>query len=283
MAAIDTSNSNSKTFSVFSWNVNRYDDNVHSILSKYISKNNPSIVFLSETKRYQADLAGYFSQFKDYNYIINQHVPFQYHGVAMLIRKEYQQCYQLDVEFKIPSRKDTKCEDPTKGRIISVVIKDIYEKPLYIVGSYSPNSGVKGLKNLSYRIDQWDYELFSLMNDYSVNGNYAMLIGDLNVAPEPIDVSNPEYMYKWPGYTVEERNNFYLFLLDGWFDVWRDKNPDKRKYTWVGSSRTKRENYGMRLDNIVCNKVLSKLVKDVDILSHINGSDHVPITGGFTF
>lgn len=270
-----------KDFTVFSWNVNRYDDTIHNILSLYIHNNRPSVIFLSETKRYQVDLAKYFSKFKDYNYIINQHVPFQYHGVAMLIRKEINYI-QLKVNFDLKPRKDTKHSDATCGRVISIGIKDRYDKPLYILGSYSPNSGVKGLKNLSYRIDEWDHQLFSLMNGYDVNDSYSMLIGDLNVAPEPIDVSNPEYMYKWPGYTVQERNNFYLFLLDGWFDIWREKHPNIKKYSWVGCSKTRRDNYGMRLDNIVCNKHLYKLVQDADILSDISGSDHVPVTALFS-
>jgi len=267
------------TIKIFSLNVNRYDDNTHNYLTIYIQKHSPTIIFLSETKRYSSDLQKYFSSFKDYTYIINQHIPFQYHGVAMLIHKKVKY-KQVDPIFNIIPRYDTKHKDPTTGRVISIKIKD---KNTYILGTYTPNSGVNGLKNLSYRIEKWDVALFSELNYYDIEkDSKVMLIGDLNVAPEEIDVSNPEYMYQWPGYTPEERKNFKTFLEDGWVDIWRETHKDIKEYSWYGDGKgRKKRTFGMRLDSIICNKELSKFVIDTDILTEVDVSDHVPVIASF--
>jgi exodeoxyribonuclease-3 len=228
---------------ILSWNVDGYDDNIHNTLSGVIKTNQPDIIFLSETKRKREVLENQFQQFPDYSFIINAHCPANMHGVAMLIRK-YLQFKEIPIIMNIPVRKDTKSDEASTGRIIVVHINGIS-----IVGSYTPNSGQSDQVKLNYRVNVWDVAFIKLLETLRSYGSVIWL-GDINVAPNDIDVSHPEKMKHFAGYTIEERNNFQSLITTGkWIDVWRHQNSDVRGYTWVGYNYN--DDYGMRLDNIV--------------------------------
>jgi exodeoxyribonuclease-3 len=103
-------------------------------------------------------------------------------------------------------------------------------------------------------------------------------IGDINVALEEIDVSNPEYMYKYAGFTSLERKSLSMFLSNGWVDIWRHQYPDKVEYSWIGAKKKRRENHGMRLDNIIVTNTIDIDNSSSYIMSDpICDSDHVPV------
>lgn len=245
---------------IVTWNVDGYDDKIHERL-----KNTQyDIVFLSETKKSKEVLEGKLKEFDNYHIIINAHKPCNMHGVVMMIRKgiDYE---HISVNLNIPVRSDNKSGDPASGRIIVIKVNDIY-----IVGTYVPNSGgeTQSVK-LAYRTNTWDPALQQLLNSY----DKVIWIGDINVAPTNLDVSHPEKMKYFAGYTEKECENIKLFLKGDWVDVWRDRNPTDKKYTWVGYPN--KINYGLRLDNIIIKKVLLPMVQDVYIDSTFNLSDHL--------
>lgn len=254
---------------LISWNVNGYNDVKHQTLMALIMVRNPDVIFLSETKKSVDVLTPLFNEFNNYSFIINAHDPCKYHGVAMLIRNDHS-FVQIPVNLPIPARSDTKNADPTSGRILSIAIDEQY----YIIGTYSPNSGCRGLKNLDYRTQKWDPALFNLLNYYRSQGP-TIWLGDINVAPNEIDVSNPRTMEKLPGFTIEERTSFSQFMNTGWIDIWRHQHPDKREYSWIGSRD--QPNYGLRLDNTIISPDLLHYITDSFMLPHIKGSDHIPI------
>src|SRR5215469_556864 len=104
--------------SLLSWNVNKYGNEAHKWLKKYVkNKENTNdcfdIIFLSETKETETILKKYFDEFVDYNYIINVHNPAKYHGVAMLIHKKYN--YDIiPINLNIECRKDSIGNNPSK-------------------------------------------------------------------------------------------------------------------------------------------------------------------------
>lgn len=256
--------------SIISWNVDGYDDMIHQYLKEDLNKNKYDVVFLSETKCEEIQLEKYFSELSEYNYIINTHVPIEYHGVAFLIRKDHS-FKNVKVRFKAIPRRDNRSGDPQRGRLIVITLNE----KVNIVGTYVPNSGIKGLRNLYYRTNIWDPALFSLLNQLK-DELPTIWVGDINVAIDEIDVSHPKKMIKYPGFTPQERNNISQFLENGWIDVWRHFHPDVRKYSWVGYSKQK--NYGMRLDNIIISPGdFIHSVHSSFILEDVTFSDHLPI------
>jgi len=260
---------------IISWNINRYDEHIHQFLKAYIEEHHPDIIFLSETKLKEERLIAYFQDLSDYNYIINVHEPFRYHGVAMLIRKNHSYI-EYEIQLNIPVRKDTKDGNALSGRLIAI----LFNNEFIVLGVYNPNSGVATnyLNNLDYRINIWDPSIFNLLNQFKQD--YPVIfMGDLNVAPTNLDVSK-HFERRIAGYTDEERNSFNNFLNLGWIDIWRYQHPNERKYTWIGNNHGDKEkkNYGLRLDNIIITPNLVSKVSDSFIFDDIKvNSDHLPI------
>ena len=257
-------------YTVVSWNVNGYKPDIHDWLKEFIKVNNPSVLFLTETKKTVEELHPYLSQFTDYNVIYNVHKPKHWHGVVMLINKKHTY-EQFQINMGIPPRADCKDVSPTCGRIISISL----DKKFYLVGTYTPNSGHGApLKYLNYRI-QWDKAFHEVLNFIRTNGA-VVWIGDINVAATDLDVSNQKIMAKWAGFTPEERKSFNEFLSGQWIDIWRKQHPGVKLYSWRGSSRS--PNYGMRLDNIIISKDLEPYTTNSFMITDCEcSSDHIPL------
>lgn len=258
-------------FVVISWNVDGYNDDTHNWLKQLIQNNKPDVIFLSETKRSEPELIKRFSELGEYNYIINSHQPYRYHGVIFLIRKDHE--YQkIEICMNIDTRKDATCNEAATGRVI--VIK-LLQKNLFIVGSYVPNSGRSDKVKLDYRTRIWDPTFEKLLETLRASGP-TMWVGDINAAATDLDVSNPKNMCKYAGFTPQERANLKKFLENGeWIDIWRQQHPNEKQYTWRGYPH--REKYGMRLDNIIISKSLLPFIMNSFIMPGPESSDHVPI------
>jgi exodeoxyribonuclease-3 len=245
------------------WNINGLRPEILTYLEKFLEINNPGVLCLNETKKNEKDLKLMLGKFKKYNVIVNVHNPCQWHGVAVLIRKDIE---FKEVDFKIgvcEPRDDNRSNDPRTGRLIAFEINDIV-----FVATYSPNSG----KYLSYRINQWDKYLFRALEKTL---GPIIWLGDINVSPHSIDVSDPKKMVKWAGFTPEERESFSNFMKRSkMIDIWRKQHPKEVKYSYRGSKGA----CGMRLDNIIVSPELEPRVVDSGICTDCDTScDHVPV------
>lgn len=262
---------NQKPYLIMSWNVDGYSADIHTWLLNLVTTVQPDVIFLSETKRSADTLAGQFAQFTNYNAVINAHVPAQMHGVVMLIRKEHTY-EQIQIAMNIVARKDTKVTEAATGRVITIRLN----QQLYIIGSYTPNSGRSDPVKLNYRTQHWDPAFFQLLELLRSQGP-TVWVGDINVALDDIDVSNPKSMKGYAGFTAEERANFRAVLSTGnWIDIWRQQHPTDRVYTWCGAPP--RPNYGLRLDNIVVSKSLVDNMMNTFMITECPMSaDHIPV------
>ena len=111
----------------------------------------------------------------------------------------------------------------------------------------------------------------------------VILVGDMNVAHEPIDIKYPEKHEQNAGYTLKERNVFSnLINKYELIDSWRKLHPNKIEYTYFDyRTKARSRNAGWRLDYILVSKYLFKYIKKVDIDSDIIGSDHIPVIANF--
>lgn len=255
-----------KEYTLLSWNVDGYTPDIHVWLKVLAQTTRPDIIFLSETKKKAEDLTLLFGEFTDYNVILNVHVPASMHGVAMLIRNDH--VYEhLPVQMNIAPRSDTKVAEAGTGRIILIKL----DQKFFIIGSYTPNSRASGDIKHIYRTTIWDPAFFALLEILRSHGGVIWL-GDVNTALDEIDVSNPDSMKRYAGFTLEERTNLRSLLDTGnWIDIWRYQHPNDRIYTWCGNPP--RANYGMRLDNIIISDLLVP-----NILTSFMISDGCPIS-----
>jgi exodeoxyribonuclease-3 len=160
-----------------------------------------------------------------------------------------------------------------EGRI-SIARKD---KLVFIAG-YFPNAS-QGLVRLPFK-RQFARDLAAIVAKHHQAGDQVILTGDMNVAPEEIDLARPKDNTKNPGFTPEEREDFKLYLGAGLADVLRERNPDvPGLYTWWTARGGARErNVGWRIDLFLASRALLPRVKDARIHADILGSDHCPIS-----
>lgn len=257
-------------YQFFSWNVDGYTQTIHEWLKTYLEENGPDVVFLSETKRSEPVLRRFLDRLDGYQYLINIHVPAQYHGVAMLIKNPHQ-FVPIPIQMNIPVRSDTKSTEAATGRLLAIQLNG----EVNVIGSYTPNSG-HDLRNLDYRTKIWD-PTFSYLLEILRANKPTLWMGDINVALSELDVSDPEGMSFWAGFTLPERTNFASLLATGrWFDPWRLSHPEMRDYTWVG--RVRCPDYGMRIDNIIVSDTLLHQIDETYILNDVpTDTDHLPV------
>jgi exodeoxyribonuclease-3 len=87
----------------------------------------------------------------------------------------------------------------------------------------------------------------------------AIWVGDLNVAPEPIDVYHPEKRVNDVDFHIDARNAYKEAVAWGFVDVFRKLHPDVVQYTYWDFFRNAFErNCGWRIDHILATGVMAE-------------------------
>ena len=80
----------------------------------------------------------------------------------------------------------------------------------------------------------------------------VVILGDLNVAHTPIDLTNPSKHKKHAGFTCEERNSFEDLLYTGFVDTFRTLYRNRVQYTyWSYLHQSREKNVGWRIDYVL--------------------------------
>lgn len=152
----------------------------------------------------------------------------------------------------------------------------------FLVVVYVPNAG-GGLTRLDYRVNSFDRDFQAYLNKLkessALNSKSVIICGDLNVAHEEIDITNPHSNSGCPGFTDEERSSFSKFLKKtGWTDTFRHLYPRRVRYSWFSPRGNARAaNVGWRIDYFLVDKEINACIKDSMINNDIYGSDHCPV------
>lgn len=187
-----------------------------------------------------------------------------YSGVALFCREE------PDEVVLGCGHDDYDCE----GRVIGA----LYGK-LLVVGAYFPNSQGIG-KRLGYKLAFCE-QIEAFLQEWRDAGCETLLMGDFNIAHQPIDLARPKANEQTAGYLPEERAWMSRYLEDlGYHDVFRDEHPDLTDaYTWW-SMRTgaRGRNVGWRIDYTTVSPGLRGRAGQTLIHPEVTGSDHCPVS-----
>ena len=160
-----------------------------------------------------------------------------------------------------------------EGRVLAVRFGS-----LVILSAYFPNSQELG-RRLGYKLG-FCARLETVMAEHRAAGRQILLMGDYNIAHQPIDLARPKENEKNAGYLPDERAWFARHLSHGYRDVFRERNPERiGAYTWWtnwGGARAR--NIGWRIDYGNVTPDLASRVTDAAIYPLIMGSDHCPIS-----
>ncbi|KAI4839024.1 DNA-(apurinic or apyrimidinic site) lyase [Plasmodium brasilianum] len=215
----------------------------------------------------------------------------KYSGQLVLIKKTIQ---VKSIRYNLSFDMDSKIHHD-EGRIILVEFSDFY-----LLSTYSPNNGFDKIKFERRRL--FDEELEKFVS-YLKNKKHLIWTGDLNIAPEDIDLSHPAEFRKMkkgnnvpkefigqPGCTDFERKNFKKILTSGDLvdsyrylqnlkeknaetessknpiDVSKKSNINDNIYTWrCPFLLGKQSNKAMRIDHFIVSKNFLNRVDNVEI------------------
>lgn len=239
---------------IISWNVNGIRARIKQGFNGAIEQINPDIICIQEFRARENQLPKDF--LTDYQHYHSIHEKAGYAGSSVFVKKELAQPTMIKNDY------DNGCET---GRVCILEFEN-----LYLISSYSPNSGGK-LEKLDRRIE-WENGLTKYISGLR---KPVILCGDLNVAPERID----EGIWCLAGCSPEERLAFKDKENLGMTDVFRWLNPNKTEYTWF-SNREKEKKKGLRLDEFLISNSLKEKIKDFKHIYDTDlvcGSDHIPI------
>ena len=106
----------------------------------------------------------------------------------------------------------------------------------------------------------------------------AVIMGDFNTAPHPIDLARPKDNVKTSGFLPEERAALARCLGRTWVDSYRALHPERVQYSWWSSRFGVREkNIGWRIDHVMVSAELHPRLRDAFIWDTVRGSDHCPV------
>lgn len=256
---------------IFSWNVN----GLRAVLKKgafqeFLANYDPDIICLQETKAKQGQAE---VDFEEYEEIWNSADRAGYSGTAIFTKVR-----PLSVRFGMFDAQNEEFEwvdqfgdVRTEGRLVTAEFDDFY-----LVDAYVPNAK-DSLERLKFRETVWDPALLSYMKELEKT-KPVILCGDMNVAHEEIDLARPKQNVQHAGFTKEERQGMTNYLLAGFIDSFRFKNPEKVKYSWWSyRGGARQNNVGWRIDYFLLSDSLKSKLVEAEICDEVMGSDHCPV------
>lgn len=246
---------------LISWNLNGIRAVAKKGLVDIIKDLDADVICFQETKAQDDQVAEVLESLDGYFVHSYSAEKKGYSGTAILSKKE---------PISISKGLGKEAHD-NEGRLITAEFEDFY-----LLTAYVPNSQNE-LKRLDYRM-QWDKDLLVYMKVLEQT-KPVILCGDLNVAHQPIDLTNPKSNFnKTAGYTEWEIGGMDNFLKGGYTDSFRYFYPNEIKYSWWSYRMNARaRNIGWRLDYFLVSDALLPQLKDAFIINEVEGSDHCPV------
>ena len=286
---------------IFSWNVN----GIRAVekkgnLAEFLSVKNPDIACFQEIKIDETQISkeNFDEKYPEYFKFYSHAERKGYAGTAIWSKQKPQAILrnfpqQILDKFNLA---DSFGDSSTEGRICAARFTDFW-----LITVYTPNTKndlgrlklrenwdaaflafVKGLELGEFSCEDFSNNIDIFENDPSeiFLSKPVIFCGDLNVAHEEIDLSNPKSNRGKHGFTDEERQGFSNFISADLVDIFRIQNPEKAEiYTWWSHFAKSRErNVGWRIDYFVVSKELNSQNNRAEIHNKILGSDHCPIS-----
>jgi exodeoxyribonuclease III len=252
---------------IATYNVNSIRRRLPIVLD-WLGRHQPDVLCLQETKvqdelfpTLELESAGYQVAFRGMK---------SYNGVATLSRERAEQ-----VEYGLCAGPDS--EDT---RILRAMISGIA-----VVNTYVPQGKKVGSENYARKL-----EWFKRLREYftaDLGTNRPIIwLGDVNVAPEPIDVYHPDRRGNDPDFHLDARNAYQETVSRGFTDVFRKLHPERIQYTYWDYFRNAFENnWGWRIDHILVTEPLVSRCRicevDVEPRKAEGASDHTVVWAEF--
>jgi len=253
---------------IATYNVNSIRSRLHIVLP-WLQKNRPDYLCLQETK--VADDKFPQAEFADLGYAVTFRGHKQYSGVAIISRQKPQKViFGLEDELSDAER----------------IIAATFDK-LTIINTYVPQGQDKDSPHYAYKL-AWFARLRKYLQKHFKPQNPLVWCGDLNVAPENIDVHDPKRILGHVCFNEEVWKAYEDVKSWGFIDVFRKHHPaESGQYTFFDYRVRDAVNrkLGWRVDHILATESLAKNSRNclIDLSSRLaeKPSDHVILVAEF--
>lgn len=255
------------TLRLVSWNVNGIRSCVRKGFSDWLGRARADLVGLQETRAELDDLPDEVRRLRRFPHAVWTSARSRrgYSGVALLSRLE-----PLRVETSLG-----RDELDREGRFALAELDS-----LLVANAYFPkgSGSLRDNSRVPYKL-AFTTHVFDVMGrERRRTGKPAVLMGDLNIAPQPIDLARPKDNLKTSGFLPEERECLARCLSRGWVDAYRALHPGRVQYSWWSNRFGVREkNIGWRIDHVLVSPDLLPRVRRAFIWDQVRGSDHCPV------
>jgi len=239
------------------------------IICDWIAREQPDILCLQETKVQDADFP--LEAFRD----LSREVVFRgqkaYNGVAIISTSKPE-----DVQYGFGDR--DAAEEP---RLIAARIGD-----LHVVNTYVPQGTAPDHERFQYKL-QWFRRLRQYFEKRFTPNDRVLWMGDLNVAPEPKDVYDPERLYGHVCFHPDEHQALAAVVEWGFIDVFRRHEPGEKQFSFYDYRlpQALERGLGWRVDHLLATPPLAEQSVrawiDLAPRRQTKPSDHTPIGAEF--
>jgi exodeoxyribonuclease-3 len=249
---------------IATWNINGLRARLDFLLA-WLAERGPDVVGLQELKLADAEFP--YAELEKLGYRAAVHGQKAWNGVAVLAREP------LEV---------TRCGLPGQeamgARLLTARVGDLDFTTVYV-----PNGKHVGHVDFARKLAWLD----ALADHLEASGAAApaVLGGDFNVCPAPLDSWNEAALHGQIFHTDEERACLRRLLDAGWFDLFRDRHPDVQAFSWWdyrGGAFHRRQ--GLRIDLLLATAPVRARVRAVEIdrewrkkQEGLTPSDHAPV------
>ena len=253
---------------VASFNVNSLRARLPIVL-QWLAEYQPNILCVQETKVQDNDFPIEAFDETEYRYVFKGQKS--YNGVAIFSRNEI---------TNVESGFDDEPKD--EARLIKAEINGVN-----IVNSYVPQGYLPESQKFEYKLN-WFSRLLAFFEKNFEPTDPVLWVGDLNVAPQPIDVYDPVNLSGHVCFHPEVHKALEKIVQWGFIDVFRMHCKEAGQYTfWDYRLNSFQRNLGWRLDHIMATKPLAEKCTDCYIDKQPRfaerPSDHTPIIAEFDF
>jgi exodeoxyribonuclease III len=252
---------------IATYNVNSIRHRLPLVLD-WVSAHKPDVMCLQETKVQDQDFPA--DAIRKAGYHVAYRGMKAYNGVATLTLAEPEKIVHGLHEGP----------DNDDFRIIQTVVNGIPVINSYVPQGYAVDSDKFALKLAWFRRLRHYFE--AALSPQQP----ALWLGDLNVAPEPIDVYHPDKRVNDPDFHIDARRAYKDVVAWGFVDVFRKLHPDVVQYTyWDYYRNALQRNFGWRIDHILATSPLAERCQtaavDMAVRKIAGASDHTIVWAEF--
>jgi exodeoxyribonuclease-3 len=261
---------------VATWNVNSLKARLDKVMW-WLERARPDVLLMQETKLADPDAPA--AAFRAAGYELAHHGEGRWNGVAIASRSGIS---GVVTNFGQPLRPaenpDAGDDEPfAEARMIAAVCGGIR-----VVSVYAPNG--RSVGSLFYQAKlAWFGRLACWLAEAADPAELLVLGGDLNVAPEDVDVWDPKACHGGTHVSPAEREAFRSLCLWGLVDAYRLHHPEPGRYTWWDYRAGHfHKNIGMRIDHLLATRPVAERTVWAEIDREARKgkpipSDHAPL------